>query len=199
MTLNITKCCFLDCGAFRCGGTLFISNYRSFSVRATSVLKCWAQYNSFCDVGVHSFALGSSLVDDTLVVFCRCEDGIFHFNVPFNTTSAGTNVESLNLSANYVSNHRSALYAGYQTGLHVHFSLFSSNYRGTCFGLGSDVVNSNISCLLLFKNSCLRDSGHPECLLVGSTVTILNCIFQGNTFEGAFGRIWHSLTVSVCL
>jgi hypothetical protein len=153
----------------------------------TSVLNYCDQYNSFYYIGVHSVALGSSLVGDTFVAFCPCEYGTLYFNRPFNTTSAGTNFESLNLSANYVLNHMSALYTGCQTRLNVHFSLFCSNSRGSSIGFGSDVVNSNISCLLLLKNSCPSDSGHPERLLVGSTVPILNCIFQGNTFGVLLG------------
>jgi hypothetical protein len=91
------------------------------------------------------------------------------------------------LSANYAHKLGSAFYFWQHFNLSLHFCTFSGDAPANCLFFGNDIASSYISCLSLTNNSCQSDPEFPGFICVSSPLTLLSCVFQGNTFDYFLG------------
>jgi hypothetical protein len=185
-SVDFAGCLFQECRAFDRGGAMRIDNSLSFSMTGSTGLRCSSDYRyGFLCAYIDSTA-GSMAVSETASVSCTSRETTMKLLCLAYWSGSKTSIDSLNVTGSVTMTFASGLYVEQHFNLSLHFCIFSYNRRVNCLFFSGNILNNDISCLILFSNVCTTEPDfemHRGLICVGSPVTLSSCIFLSNTFD----------------
>jgi hypothetical protein len=184
LTLKIVRCRFLRCSSAQQSGGIFCYPCKSFSISYSCGHECTAgSFGTFFEAGIASPALGSIEVNATSAFLCR---GRFNtFEVVCDSFERGSTsvVERVNASHNHASGWGSGLLLLKHFFASLRFCALTTNTGGNCLYISSLVINSAVTNLDFFNNSCKTEGRFLGLVHLLSTVTIGASVFQANSVD----------------
>jgi hypothetical protein len=198
--LTIAGCLFESCRGMHSGA--IGGSCISLCLNETTGLECAAGVGGFCFVRVSSTTTGSLEVRESSTAFCTCGAGTLLLICDSYSDGSTSYIESLNSSANNGSSCASGLVIGQQFNLSFQFCTFAGNTPANCVHFADGTINSVVSCLAFFNNSCKSEAGCPGLICAALSLMLANSILQANTvdyFVGTDADGPVSITFKNCL